>query len=297
MHYLPYFEFCNKVKKNFIILVSVICLSITGSPLLYALESSVPRRVVSLAPVLTQILIVLDLDEYLVGRTSYCMVGESSIPEVGGYLDTSIEKVYSLKPDLVISLKGETRTPAKLRKFGIQVEEFRNESIRGIEEAIIRIGTLFNQADKAQKLVKQKKAEFQVVLEQAKLLNLTGTSVLVLLDEGSGARFRKSFYGASKGSFYDHMLQSFGLRNVLNVDSIYGMLSVESIKSLSPDIIFIIGGNSESEMSNGSYFLLPDTKVVPIREEVMQYPGVEYPKIGEVFLQALKKTSIGKGKR
>ncbi len=84
-------------------------------------------RIVSLSPSITATLQQLDADSCIVGRTSYCpapLNGETAVI-VGNVLEISVEKIISLKPDLVFCMsftKAEVRK--QLERMGIRVKDF-----------------------------------------------------------------------------------------------------------------------------------------------------------------------------
>jgi iron complex transport system substrate-binding protein len=93
----------------------------TGVP--FAL-SGPPRRIVSLAPNVTEILFALDLDEEIVGVTRFCDYPEAAKrkEKIGGLVDPNLEMIKSLSPDLVIAFRGNPlRTVERLRKLGLPV--------------------------------------------------------------------------------------------------------------------------------------------------------------------------------
>ena len=67
-----------------------------------------PRRIVSLAPNLTEILFALGLGDRIVGVTRYCdyPADARAIEKIGGLLDPDVEKIRSLRPDLVVAFRG-----------------------------------------------------------------------------------------------------------------------------------------------------------------------------------------------
>lgn len=74
-----------------------------------------PERVVSLVPSLTESLFELGLGNALVGVTDYCVHPAESvrqIPKVGGTKTPDIEKILSLKPDLVMANQEENTREA-----------------------------------------------------------------------------------------------------------------------------------------------------------------------------------------
>jgi iron complex transport system substrate-binding protein len=93
----------------------------TGSPFVL---SGPPRRIVSLAPNITEILFALDLDNEIVGVTRYCDYPEAAKrkEKIGGLVDPNLEMIKSLSPDLVIAFRGNPlRTVERLKKLGFPV--------------------------------------------------------------------------------------------------------------------------------------------------------------------------------
>lgn len=86
--------------------------------------SETPRRIVSLAPNITEILFALGLGERVAGVTRYCDYPPATlaIEKVGGLLDPDLEKIRSLRPDLVIAFRGNPWDAIdRLRGLGLRV--------------------------------------------------------------------------------------------------------------------------------------------------------------------------------
>ncbi len=69
-----------------------------------------PKRIISLVPSLTELLVQWGLASRLVGRTRYCIAPKwirATVPEVGGTKDPNFQRIVDLKPDLVILEKDE----------------------------------------------------------------------------------------------------------------------------------------------------------------------------------------------
>lgn len=87
---------------------------------------SVPRRVVSLVPSVTESMFELMLGDRLIARTAYCIFPEGqveSLPTIGGTKNPDIQRIIDLKPDLVIANQEENRKEdvEALRASGITV--------------------------------------------------------------------------------------------------------------------------------------------------------------------------------
>jgi len=70
------------------------------------------KRIISLFPILTELIIDLDESDLLIGRTKFCIYPEyaiHNIPHIGGTKNPKISKILSLNPDLIIANKEENR--------------------------------------------------------------------------------------------------------------------------------------------------------------------------------------------
>ena len=87
--------------------------------------TSVPRRIVSLAPGITETLYALGLESRIVGVTTFCdwPVAARSKQRIGGFTNPSIEKIVALKPDLILATADGNRkeTVLQLERLGLTV--------------------------------------------------------------------------------------------------------------------------------------------------------------------------------
>jgi len=87
--------------------------------------SAYPKRIVSLAPSITECLFSLHLDTEIIGVTTYCDYPQDAIkkPKVGSLLTLDTEKIFALKPDLVLATMEGNRAEEvhRLRRLGLKV--------------------------------------------------------------------------------------------------------------------------------------------------------------------------------
>src|SRR5216684_2681082 len=103
------------------------------------------RRVVTLAPSLSEIVLALGAGDRLVGVTRFDDDPRvAGLPRVGGYNDPEPETVLGLHPDLVLAQPApENRGPVEtLARLGIPVEAFALGDLREIGDAMEQIGAL-----------------------------------------------------------------------------------------------------------------------------------------------------------
>src|SRR5437667_2368499 len=103
------------------------------------------RKVVTLAPSLSEIVLALGAGDRLVGVTRFDDDPRvAKLQRVGGYDDPEPETVLGLHPDLVLAQPApENRGPVEtLARIGIPVEAFALGNLSEIEAAMEQIGAL-----------------------------------------------------------------------------------------------------------------------------------------------------------
>jgi len=134
--------------------------------------SSPPQRIVSLAPNITEILFALDLEERIVGVTSYCDYPPEALAKekIGGMVNPNLEKIKSLNPDLVIGFRGNPlRILERLKKLNTPVfvlEMGSNfESVFTIIETVGRITSTERKAEVIITSMRKRYSKLQLALQ------------------------------------------------------------------------------------------------------------------------------------
>ena len=129
-----------------------------------------PQRIVSLAPGITEILYALNLGDNIVGVTSFCdwPTQAKQKPQVGGFINPSIEKIVALQPDLVIATADGNRrdTVQQLERVGLAVYVTNPADIRGILSGIEHIGEITSAERNARVLVQGLQKRLKLVRRQ-----------------------------------------------------------------------------------------------------------------------------------
>ncbi len=104
------------------------------------------KRIISLAPHITESLFAAGAGDKIIGAVSYSDYPEAAkrIPRVGGYPSADLEKIISLKPDLVIAWPSgnNLKQVDKLTTFGIKVFMSEPRYPKDIAKTIQRFGVL-----------------------------------------------------------------------------------------------------------------------------------------------------------
>jgi iron complex transport system substrate-binding protein len=131
-----------------------------------------PRRVVSLAPSITEIVFALEQGHRLKGATVYSDYPQAAkrLPRVGSYVYLDLEKIVALKPDLCIAVKdgNPVAVVRRLAQFNIPVYAVDPRNLESVMETVQRLGDLLGASDKADLLVGDMQARVERVKTRVK---------------------------------------------------------------------------------------------------------------------------------
>jgi len=115
-----------------------------------------PRRLIALAPNLTEILYALGLGDRVVGVTNHCNYPpEASLkPKVGSYIHLNVEQIISLSPDLVLgTMDGNERYVLDLlEQANIKVFFVNPRDVRQAIETISTVAIVCGLPEKARQI-------------------------------------------------------------------------------------------------------------------------------------------------
>lgn len=192
-----------------------------------------PSRIISLVPSQTELLIDLGLAHKLVGITKFCLHPKDtvkSIAKIGGTKNFNLEKIRSLKPDLIIANKEENeeiKLKELMSEFPVWISDVKNldQAIDMIKE----IGAITEETEKANILslsISEKFLQFESVKKIKK-------SVLYLI-------WKSPFMSVNKDTFIHDMIKKCGWQNVCSHSvNRYPSLNEEEIVNLRPDIVLL----------------------------------------------------------
>lgn len=166
-----------------------------------------PKRIISLVPSQTELLFELGLNEEVVGITKFCIHPAEwfqSKTRVGGTKTVNIEKIKSLKPDLILANKEEN-TKEDIEQL-MEVAPVWMSDIFNLEDALqmIRtIGKLTGKIEKSEEIVKQIQFNFNQ-LEVLPSSHLKKCAYFI---------WRDPYMIAGKNTFIDDMLKYCGFVN------------------------------------------------------------------------------------
>ncbi|MCA1761913.1 MAG: ABC transporter substrate-binding protein [Cryomorphaceae bacterium] len=198
--------------------------------------SSPPRRIVSLVPSLTELLVDLGLEEKLVGLTKFC-VHPNGLRDrktvIGGTKNVRTEEVRKLQPDFILASKEENtrRCVEELRKdIPVYVSDISN--LDDLKVAVTDLGKIFQVGAAAEKRI----IEIDELSNSLKAKVGKKQSCLYLI-------WKDPYMAAGTDTFISEMLELTGCENALKQlgeeGERYPRLTVELMNKLAPDHIFL----------------------------------------------------------
>jgi iron complex transport system substrate-binding protein len=204
-----------------------------------------PRKIVSLAPNITEILYFLGLGERVVGVTqfSYYPPEAKLKPKVGSYINLNVEKIISLAPDLVIGTVDGNKPGiiTLLKRAGIQVFIVNPRNVREVMDTIRILGRVCGVPKKANELSQDLKRRVDDILKKT----MSREKPLVFLQINL-----RPIMTVNRNTFHHDLIRLAGGRNMTEDEPItYPRISLEEVIRRKPDVIIIssmeIGGRFE----------------------------------------------------
>lgn len=128
------------------------------------------KRIISLAPHLTEDLFAIGAGGQLVGVVSYSDYPKAAlkIPLIGGYTGFDLEKIRALRPDLIVAWHSGN-PPAQLQKIaalGVPMFYDHSQTLRDVPTVLERLGVLTGQSIRAQQAAQTFRQQISALEQQ-----------------------------------------------------------------------------------------------------------------------------------
>jgi iron complex transport system substrate-binding protein len=199
------------------------------------------RRIVSLAPSLTETVYALGLQDRLVGDTDYCDYppDAKTKTKVGGAIDPSLEQIAALHPDLVLVTKGLNRleTVHSLDTLGIPSYATDPHTVDGIVSSSKNLADVLG-APEAGVAVAANMRRHLADLEE-RLGSLPPKRVLF-------AVWTEPLISIGKETFIADALRHAGAVSIVDSSQDWPQVSLEEVARLQPDFLVFAASHSET---------------------------------------------------
>ncbi len=256
--------------------------------------SDEPKRIVSMAPNITELLFELDMGDRVVAVTRYCdwPPEVEQLPTIGGMLDPDYEAILAAEPDVVIGVEGgaDHRVVERLEQANVAYGFLHIDDLTTIRAGTQKLGEWLGAEARAEELVRQFDAELQRASSSVRqsLESEEATAILVF--------DREPVVAAGTGTFGDQILQLAGLENAVPRDAgAYPVLDIEQVLAMNPEVIIdvkIEAGSSETVLEYWRQFeslrAVESGRIVQLDDPVMMRPGPRIPEALDRLGQAVE---------
>ena len=189
-----------------------------------------PQRIVSLLPSLTETVCALGACARLVGidRHSDRPAAVAKLPRLGGLEDTQIERLVSLKPDLVL-VAGSSRALDRLIALGLPVLALEPQSLADAERIVRQVAAALGEPAAGDALWQRMQGRIAAAALRVPA-RLKGARVYV--------EVASTPFAAGEASFVGALLSQLGLANVVPAAlGTFPQLNPEFVVRAQPDLV------------------------------------------------------------
>jgi len=190
-----------------------------------------PKRIISIVPSQTELLFDLDLDEELTAVTIFCIHPDGktkSRTKIGGTKKLRIEKILSLKPDLVIA-NLEENEKAQVEELAEHVPVWISD-INTMEDAydmMATVGSMVDRQEKSDRLINSIQEAFEGYKGHTRTLR---TAYFI---------WRNPMMTVGGDTFINTILKRFGFENVFSNLDRYPEITPEKLAEADPELILL----------------------------------------------------------
>lgn len=193
-----------------------------------------PKRIVSLVPSQTELLVDLGLEDSIVGVTKFCVHPNhlrKSKTIVGGTKNVHFKKIKALQPDIILCNKEENTKEIVEACEQIATTHVSNIfTIQDNIELIKQYGMIFNCHEKSEAISKAIKTESQTF--QNYIQNHKQLKVAYFI-------WKNPWMASGSNTFINHLLDINNYQNVFASKERYPEVILEQLQEENPEVIFL----------------------------------------------------------
>jgi len=201
-----------------------------------SLRAAPPQRVVSLVPAVTEMIFAMGAGDRLVGVSSFDRfppeVGR--LPRVGALLDPDVERILSLRPDLVVVYATQTELKQRLARARVPTYSYEHRTLADIAGTLRSLGERLGAEAAANRAAGD--LERAIAQVRASVAGRPRPRTLLVFDR-EDASLRRMYASGGYGFLHD-MIEAAGGTNVLaDVRQQAVQASAELILARRPEVI------------------------------------------------------------
>ena len=263
-------------KKSLIVLLAILAIVVPG----FSPAQSYPQRIISLIPSTTEMLFAMGAGPRVIGVGNFDRYPPEALTrtKVGGLIDPDVERIISLKPDLVVVYGTQNDLRTQLGRASIPMFEYQHAGLPDITGTIRQLGARIGSVKESNVLADRIESEIADVRKRVAGRPRPRT----LLVFGRDAETLRGIYASGAVGFLHDMLEAAGGTNVFSdVDRQSIQTTSELAVTRAPDVIIEIGVDTSSAAGRNlrAWDSLPSVpavrnkRIYQLRGDGMMNPG------------------------
>jgi iron complex transport system substrate-binding protein len=194
------------------------------------------RRIVSLIPATTEMLFAMGAGDRVVAVGSYDHFPPEveRLPRVGALLDPDVERILTLRPDLVVVYGTQQELKAKLERAQIPFYSYMHKGLADVVETVRLLGARVGVEAQANALAARIEKELAAV--RARVAGRPRPKTLLLFGREPGS-LRGLNASGGQGFLHDMLEVAGGIDVLADQQRQSVMMSTEMVLALAPDVI------------------------------------------------------------
>ena len=157
-----------------------------------------------------------------------------ALPRVGALLDPDVERILSLRPQLVITYGSQTDVETQFKRAGVRTHSYRHGGIATILDTMRELGDATGHRDQADRVVRDLQTRIAGI--RSRVMGRPRPRVMLVIDR-QPKTLREVYVSGGRG-FLHEMLEIAGGSNVFaDVDRESAQPSQETLIARSPEVI------------------------------------------------------------
>jgi iron complex transport system substrate-binding protein len=197
---------------------------------------SAPRRIVSLVPAVTEMLFALGAGDRVVGVSNFDKFPPevTKIAQVGALLDPNLDRILSLKPDLVVVYYSQTDLQTQLQRATVASFSYKHAGLADVTDTLRAVGARIGRAEQARVIA----TEIESKIAALRKRYASGARPKTLVVFGRENFALRGIYASGGRGFVHDMLTVAGGENVFaDVDREAVQATTELILARRPEVI------------------------------------------------------------
>ncbi len=196
-------------------------------------------RVISLVPALTEMVFAIGAGDSVIAVSSYDDYPPQvrSLPKVGALIDPDVERIISLRPDLVLLYGSQTDLMTQLARAAIPHFQYRHGGLSAVTETIRALGQRTGRAKDAEALAADIDRRLASLRQRTATLKKPRT---LLVFGREGGSLRNIYASGGRGFLHDILEAAGGINVFADVTAESVQASSELILARAPDVILEI---------------------------------------------------------